>query len=223
MNIKGAIFDMDGTLIDSLSFWEHLWHSMGARYLNDPEFWPNEEADRAVRTMIYADAMAYIKEYYGIACSTEEFLDFTRNMLPAFYRDVATVKAGAFALLDHLKSEGIPLCLASATAMKELRYALTCHGLDKYFDTVLSCADIGIGKDRPDIYLTALASMGLKANEVAVFEDSYVAARTAAAAGFQTVGIHDPLSPGQDSLKEITDIYLDAGCTLDTLIPKINR
>lgn len=222
MNIKGAIFDMDGTLIDSLSFWKHLWHSIGARYLNDPDFWPCEEADRAVRTMIYTDAMAYIKAYYGISCDTEEFLDFTGNMLPAFYRDVATVKPGAAALLSHLKSAGIPLCLASATAMKELRYALSCHKLDGYFDNVLSCADIGIGKDRPDIYLMAAEAMGLSPTEICVFEDSCLAIRTARAAGFRTAGIHDPLSPGCEELEAAAEIYLPANTPLDTLIPMLH-
>ena len=88
MKIKGAIFYMDGTLIDSLSFWDHLWGLIGARYMNDPAFRPCEEVDKAVRTMIYTDAMTYVKEYYGIGGSTEDFLRFTGNILPDFYKNV---------------------------------------------------------------------------------------------------------------------------------------
>ena len=221
MHIKGAIFDMDGTLIDSLSFWDYLWKQIGERYMNNPDFLPCDEVNKAVRTMIYVDAMTYVKDFYGIACSTEEFLQFTAGMLPDFYRTVATVKEGAISLLSHLKSAGIPLCLASATAMKELRYALACHGLDGYFDTVLSCADIGIGKDRPDIYLSALQKMGLTAGEVCVFEDSFVALETAKAAGFLTVGIYDRYNFEQERLRAAADIYLAKAHPLDELIPHI--
>ena len=221
MKIKGAIFDMDGTLIDSLSFWDYLWSLIGTQYMSDPAFRPCEEVDKAVRTMIYTDAMTYVKNYYSIVGSTEDFLQFTGNILPDFYKNVATVKEGAFALLDHLKGLGVRLCLASATAMRELCYALACHGLDGYFDAVLSCADIGKGKDQPDIYLAALEKMGLGANDACVFEDSYVALETAEAAGFQTVGIYDRYNFGQDRLAGASDFYLGEGHTLDELIPLI--
>ena len=223
MTIKGAIFDMDGTLIDSLSFWDHLWHSIGEKYMNDPAFLVCEEVDKAVRTMIYTDAMAYVRKYYGIDESEGDFLRFAESTLSDFYRDVATVKDGAIALLGHLRGLGIKLCLASATAMKEIRFTLACHGLDAYFDTVLSCADIGVGKDRPDIYLIALDRMGLSANEVCVFEDSYVAIETAKAAGFQTVGIYDRYNFNQERLKQASDLYLEEGAELDTLILQVGR
>ena len=221
MHIKGAIFDMDGTLIDSLSFWDYLWGRIGERYMGDKDFRPCDEVNKAVRTMIYVDAMAYVRSYYGIKCTAEEFKGFTEGMLPDFYKTVATVKEGALALLTHLKSLGIPLCLASATAMKELRYALACHGLDGYFDTVLSCADIGVGKDRPDIYLLALQKMGLTAGEACVFEDSFVALETARAAGFLTVGIYDRYNFEQERLRAASDLYLAEGHTLSELIPHI--
>lgn len=223
MKIKGAIFDMDGTLIDSLSFWNHFWKNIGKRYMNDPDFQACETVDKAIRTMVYADAMIYVKEYYNIAAGNAEFLHFAESELLDFYRDVATVKDGAIALLEHLKQMGIPICLASATAMKGLRFVLDCHGLTKYFDTVLSCADIGVGKDKPDIYLMALDAMSLSASEVCVFEDSYVALETAKAAGFQTVGIYDRCNFEQERLRNASDIYLDKTQPLSALIPLINR
>ena len=221
MQIKGAIFDMDGTLIDSLSFWGYFWGIIGKRYLGKDNFAPDCEIDVRVRTMIYRDATRAVKDYYGIGGSVDIFLAETENLLPDFYKNFARPKDGAIPLLTALKAQGISLCLASATAMKEVRFVLRCHGIDSYLDTVVSCADIGVGKERPDIYLLAARRMGLSPAEIAVFEDSYVALETARNAGFHTVGIYDRHNRVQDRLAAASEIYLGEGRPLSELIPLI--
>ena len=139
----------------------------------------------------------------------------SKKALNAF---LAHFKAGADELLSSLKARGIKLCLASATAMPAIRYALECHGLLKYFDLILSCVDIGVGKDRPDIYLSAAQGMGLSPDEICVFEDSYVALETAKSVGFKTVGIFDRYNFCQDRLEMASDIYLPEGHSLSELI-----
>lgn len=223
MKIKGAIFDMDGTIIDSLMFWDHLWQRIGQTYFDGADFRPSEAVDKAIRTMVYADAMAYLKDACGIPENTEEFVRFASDGLTDFYRDVASVKPGAAQLLSFLKEKGIRLCLASATAMPEIRFALDCHGLLPYFDVLLSCADLGVGKDRPDIYLEAVRRMGLSPAEVCVFEDSFVALETAKAAGFQTVGLYDRYNLEQGRLQAASDLYMGEGHTLAELIRKMEE
>jgi beta-phosphoglucomutase-like phosphatase (HAD superfamily) len=113
------------------------------------------------------------------------------------------------------------MILASATAGRELRYALSLYGMLPYFDTVLSCADIGAGKDKPDIYLMAAKAAGCAPSELCVVEDSCVALETARSAGFRTVGVFDPYSAGQDRLRAAADIYLEEGRTLTDLIGQL--
>ena len=221
MKIKGAIFDMDGTVIDSLMFWDDLWRRIGEKYMNNAEFKPSEEVDKRVRTMIYVDAMTYFKEYYSIPVSAEEFISFTSGGLEEFYKNVAKIKLGADRLLASLKERNVKLCLASATALSKVRYALECHGLLKYFDLVLSCAEIGVGKEKPDIYLMAKDMMGLSESDICVFEDSFVALETAKAAGFQTVGIYDRYNFEQKRIPAESDIYLSEGHSHDELIARI--
>ncbi|MBQ8342167.1 MAG: HAD family phosphatase [Clostridia bacterium] len=221
MRIKGAIFDMDGTLIDSLMYWDDLWQRIGAAFMNDPNFRPGEEVDKRVRTMIYDDAMLYFRDFYNIPVDVSRFLEFTKGGIPDFYRHVACPKAGAIALLEHLKGLGIPMCLASATDMSEIRLALEYHHMAGYFDAVLSCADIGVGKDRPDIYLMAKDALGLEPSEICVFEDSFVALETAKAVGFQTVGIYDRYNFEQARLQAASDLYVGEHGTLDELIASI--
>ena len=221
MRIRGAIFDMDGTLIDSLMFWDHFWGRIGARYMNDPTFRPREEDDRRIRTMIYREGVAYIRETYRIPVPLDEFLSFAIEGLTDFYKTVARPKEGAIALLEALRERGIPICLASATTRQEVLAALEYHGMLGYFTAVLSCADIGVGKDRPDIYLAALEALGLAPEEACVFEDSYVALETAKAVGLRTVGIFDRYNFGQDRLRAASEIYLGEGESLATLIASI--
>ena len=218
MKFKGAIFDMDGTIIDSLMFWDSLWKSIGETYMNDASFKPSDEVNKKVRTMIYTDAMAYFKECYNIPESTENFVRFTSEGLNDFYKNTAKAKDDAKELLSYLKKQNVTLCLASASAMPQVKYVLQYHGLLEYFDFVLSCADIGVGKERPDIYLLAKDRMGFKPEEICVFEDSFVALETAKNAGFQTVGVYDQYSPGQERLKNAADVYLDKTQTLKAFI-----
>lgn len=222
MKIKAAIFDMDGTLIDSLHYWESFWRKLGKEYLNDDAFLYDKELDRRVRTMIFTEAIAAIRERYGLTCSIEELSHFASDTLEDFYKEEATVKAGSVAFLEHLKAEGVKMCLASATELLYVRLALEHHGLAPYFDCVLSCADLGKGKDVPDIYLKSLEALGVCAEDACVFEDSYVALETAKGIGCQTVGIFDPCNYGQDRLAAASNIYIAEGHTVAELIPVVS-
>lgn len=221
MKIKGAIFDMDGTLVDSLFFWGAFWRDLGAKYLEEENYVPPEALDLKVRTMVFTDAMAYVREALGIDASAEEVVAFAADTLADFYRYKVKAKAGVYALLDKLKAMGIKLALASATDMKYLKIALEACHLEKYFDTVLSCADLGVGKDKPDIYLLSLEKLGVSANACAVFEDSFVALETARGIGCHTVGIFDQNNFGQDRLEAASEIYLGEGMPLDSALPFI--
>ena len=84
-------------------------------------------------------------------------------------------------------------------------------GLAHYFETTMSCADIGAGKDKPDIYIAAKKALGFEADDICVFEDSYVALETAKNAGFKTIGIFDKNNYGQDRLEAASLIYIKEG------------
>lgn len=221
MKLRGAIFDMDGTLIDSLYYWKPFWRDLGAKFLHREDYAPPKEIDLCVRTMIFTEAMAYVWEALGISASVEEVVSFGAEHLTDFYRYKVKAKRGAYALLDRLKAAGVRMCVASATDRKYLSIALDACGLTPYFDTVLSCGDIGVGKDQPDIYLLALEELGLNACDCAVFEDSYVALETAKRIGCRTVGVFDENNFAQDRLQAASDVYLGEGKALDAILPSI--
>lgn len=217
MKIQGAIFDMDGTLVDSLSFWDCFWRDMGKRYFNDPDFKMDaEHFDTHVRTMIFSHAISYLHGYLKVPCSPEEFDEFAAAYVNRFYGTVVTPKAGAKELLSALRERGVRICLASATDRRYLSVALESCGLAEFFTpaTILSCSDIGVGKERPDVFLAAAKVMGTPLSETAVFEDSALALETAKGAGFFTVGVYDAHQLTQERLRASSDVYLDEGKTL---------
>lgn len=223
IKIKGAIFDMDGTLIDSLIFWEYYWRELGKTFKGDPNFLPTEEDDRAVRTMITLDASKFIKERYNFSQSVEELYAFVNDLIKHFYRDIVKEKLGATELLEYLKEKNIKICLATATDMENVKIAIKACNLEKYFCSVLSCADIGKGKDKPDIYIKAMQELNLSSDEVCIFEDSFVAIETAKNLGVKTVGIFDKNNYGQDRLKNSSDYYLEEGKSLSELIKVVDK
>ena len=217
MKIQGAIFDMDGTLVDSLSFWDCFWSDMGKRYFDDPHFpMDTQHFDTHVRTMIFSQAISYLHGYLNIPCSAQEFEEFAASYVHRFYSTVAKAKEGAYELLEALQKRGVRVCLASATDRCYLNIALESCGLAEFFTpgTILSCSDIGVGKERPDVFLAAAKAMGTPIEKTAVFEDSALALETAKGAGFVTVGVYDSHQSAQERLSAASDLYLGKGKTL---------
>ena len=218
MEIKAAIFDMDGTLVDSLMIWDVIWSNFGETYLNNKDFRPSKEDDKKVRTLTLKDAMTLIHKHYNIGQSDGELLSFANRIMLDFYSNQVVLKAGVKEFLEYCKNNGVKMCIATATAPELLNIALNHCGISKYFLKVFSCSDIGKGKDDPEIFMRAKEFLGEKTNETWVFEDSLVAIETATKIGLPTVGIYDSFNYGQDRIKERASEYIAQGQTLLKLI-----
>lgn len=219
MKMKAAIFDMDGTLIDSLIFWDFLWTTLGERYLGYGSFRPRKEDDKKVRTMILSDAMDLIHDRYGFGESGEELLQMTNGLLYDFYENRVEMKPGVREFLEHCLEQGVKMCVASATDSEFLKLAIKRCGLEKYFLRVFSCSSIGKGKEEPDIFLMAQEFLGSGREETWVFEDSLTAIRTADSVGMPTVGIYDACNFGQEEIRAIAKFYIAEGESLMKLVP----
>ena len=218
MNVKAAIFDMDGTLVDSLMVWDVLWSTMGETYLNDKTFRPNAEDDKKVRTLILADAMELIHDHYGLGNSGEELLRLANDFMKDFYANRVTLKRDVRRFLEYCKAAGVKMCIASATAPDLITVALEQCGIESYFSKIFSCAEVGKGKEEPDVFLQACEFLGAKPEETWVFEDSLVAIKTAVKVGMPTVGIYDAYNFGQAEVKALATEYIADGESLLKLI-----
>ena len=218
MDIEGAIFDMDGTLINSLSVWENIWEEFGKTFLDGERFNIEDADDKAVRTMTLKNAMEYLHCKYSIGKNGNDLLITAEEIIADFYSNKVELKKGVLDYLEYCYQNKVKMCIASATDINLINIAIQHCNIKKYFIDIISCAEIGKGKDEPDIYLKALDLLGTPIEKTWVFEDSLTAIETAHAAGLPTVAIYDRNNYGQDQMQKTADHYIAKGETLLKLL-----
>lgn len=188
--IKGAIFDMDGTVLDSIPAWgkvpEMFLGSIGVR--------AEAGLEKVLFSMSMAETAVFIKNRYGLDLDEEEIITGFNRTIENFYFYQVRLKKGAEQLLKDMKQAGIKLVAATATDRYLVEGALKRLDVLRHFDRLFTCTEIGAGKTRPDIYLAASGYMGTLPEDTWVFEDALYAIRTAKKAGFRTIGVYDASS-----------------------------
>ena len=198
MDRKFAIFDMDGTLVDSMQFWGGL----GGEFVQARGLPTTSPAQReTMKTMTMTESSAYIVEQYGLPCTPEEAAAEMTARMAAHYKNDIPLKPGVAQYLTRLRDEGVTMYVASATATPLIRACLARLEVLDFFAGVISCEDVGVGKNCPDVYLEAARRMGAAPADTAVYEDALLAVNTARDAGFYVVGVFD--DSGADQWREL--------------------
>ena len=187
MDKQFCIFDMDGTLTDSM----HYWKDLGKDYLHSKGISPDERLLWMVQTMTMNQAARHFMDSFGLDGPPETIISEMHAIMEAHYRNDVPLKPGVQDYLKRLKDRGAKLCVATATANYLAEACLARLGVLDLFAFVLSCETVGVSKERPDLFLQAAQRLGGPPEETAVFEDALFAARTAKTAGFYTVGVYD--------------------------------
>ena len=221
MKIKGAIFDFDGTLIDSLGFWKIFYRRVGEHFFGDPAFAVDAADDRAMRTQSVYFLANLMYEKYGVAESAEALHRWFIDLVTWYYDEVVEPKVGAREFLSYLKQNSVKMIVATASESKDVCRVLRRHGLLEYFEGVISCTEAGAGKDKPDVFFAAEKLLGTPHEETWIVEDSALAIETAKKAGFFTVGVYDANGVEQARSKKLSDIFLDDGASFIDLIPQL--
>ncbi len=203
MEIKGAIFDMDGTIVDSMG----MWYSLYAEYLKEASIPLTDELEKFLESASIPMAAARFAESV-IPRSADVICNELFSRVSDYYLNHATTKANAEKLIRTFYENGVKMCVATATESDMAKNALERLDLLKYFDGIFSCKDIKIEKNKPDIYLFALSNLGTKMSETVVFEDAHYAVKTAKNAGFYVVAIEDETVVKKEQVKALADKYI---------------
>lgn len=205
MKIKGAIFDLDGTLLDSMGFWDNV----GENFLAAQGKEPREDFREKYYVLSPRETAEMLIDEYGVPGTPDEIIDSMNNAAEIFYTNHVHPKPHAIELLEKLRAAGIKMALATATDRHLVEIAVNRLDIKKYFEGIVTCGEVGQSKTRPDVYLKALSYIGSEIKDTALFEDAVVAAHTAKEAGFYTVGIYDDTcKENEEEMRSFCDEYL---------------
>lgn len=206
--IKGAIFDMDGTVLDSMPVWEGL----SKNYLSQHNIAITKEDYDAIEGCTQHEVAQYFaRTYPQLPVTTEAMMEDMKILIAKRYESISLHKAGIEPFLQTLHAHGVRCAVATLTDHRFAEKALEDHGLLSYFDFVLTIEDVGVSKYNPDIYLEAAKRLGnLAPAQCMVFEDAPYAANTAKQAGFQVCGvIEKTYQAGEALLRASADVVVE--------------
>lgn len=216
MNKRYAIFDMDGTLVDSMVFWQGL----AIEYLAGKGINRNMDAIlEHIKAMTMTESAAFFIEEFRLSGTPESVAAEMNAMMDAHYRKDIPLKSGVGEYLSRIHSMGIRMCVASATKSELMEACLKRLGIAGYFGFLLSCEEVGVGKSQPDVFLEAAKRLDAQPYEIAVYEDSLFAVKTAKNAGFYTIAVYDDSNKYEwEKLTVMTDeAILDWSMSAQTL------
>ena len=192
--IDGIIFDVDGVLLDSLPVWQHSTSNFLSSHGIEPP--PGIDAEMAKLSLL--DGANIVKERYGFTESAEELLEEVLAPIRRHYQEDIQPKAGAIELLKNLHAQGVKISVATAGDKELAQAAFERLGMMQYIDFLISCDEVGVGKQSPAVYDAARENMGTSKERTLVVEDALHALETAKEAGFLTAGMAEPFHPWKE-------------------------
>ena len=203
---NGAIFDLDGTLLDSAA----AIHGVCSEYVTLADSLLADTGDAAVKNLCLSAVSRYLRGEYPGANLFLKIFEHLMYITTRYYETVR-INPGVLQFLTSLKAKGVKLCVVTASERPYAETALKCNGIFSEFSFVLTCTEAGAGKEFPSLYNHALKLLGTKKSRTLVFEDSLHAIKTVKAAGFRVAAVYNPLHENdRPFILELADYYISS-------------
>ena len=188
--MKAYIFDLDGTLLDSMGVWADVDIAfLEKRGIDVPE----DYADK-ISSMSFNEAALYTIERFNFTENVNELLEEWEDLAKHAYSNTVMMKPNSKEYLIKLRDSGVKLAIATSSMPLLYEAALLKHGIYEWFDIICNTSDIGAGKSQPDIFLHVANKLGIAPQNCVVFEDILVAIECAKSLGMTVYGVFDEAS-----------------------------
>lgn len=206
-NIDAVLFDLDGTLVDSM--W--MWHAIDVEYLSRFGLALPDDYQKSIEGLSFHEVAVYTKERFSIPDSLEKMKADWNDMAYDFYKTRVPVKPGVLRFLRFLKDNGIRMGIATSNSRELMDAVMLAQGLMPYFDVRLTGCEVAKGKPSPDIYLAVSERLGVRTDRCLVFEDVEAGMLAGHAAGMPVCIVYDAFSSAmQDSLRANAEFYINS-------------
>jgi len=204
-NIDAAIFDMDGTLVDSMWVWSEIDKEYLAKHNLDVP--PTLNSD--IAHLSFNEVAIYFKNTFNLSYEVDEIISYWNQMAYEAYVNKVKLKPGVKEFLEALRKNNIKIGLATSNNTLLLEACLKANGIYEYFDAITLTNEVSRGKDFPDVYLLAAEKLEVNPANCVVFEDLLPALQGAKSAGMKVVGVYDEFSTEYHTdMKAIADKFI---------------
>lgn len=198
--MKGAIIDMDGTLVDSMKYWNNkLLQKLDAANINYPE-----NIVSLLTPMGVNQSCEYLHNELGHPTPPDELYNQIEAEMYAEYKTNIGTKPYVMEFLKKLKAQGVKMCILSASTQSMIEASAEHCGYGEYMEFVVSCENMGKPKSDPDTYLMTAEKLGVPIEDITVYDDHLNALQSAKKAGATVCGVYDISS--EDDKEEIISI-----------------
>ncbi|MCT4620111.1 MAG: HAD family phosphatase [Marinisporobacter sp.] len=205
-NIEAVIFDLDGTLVDSMWIWKQIdIDYLGKRGIELPQ-----DLQKIIEGMSFTETAHYFKERFKLEDSIDEIKDEWMEMTRDYYENKIPLKEGVYPFLMMLKNKGIKIGVGTSNAKELAEAVLRKNNIIDFFDTIRTSCEVEKGKPHPDIFLKVAEDLAVEPDKCLVFEDTYAGVLAGKRAGMKVFAVADETSYlYKEDISSLADQYLE--------------
>lgn len=202
---EGVIFDLDGSLVDSLWVWEKIDED----YLKKHSYEVPEDMNKIIEGMSFTETALYFKERFAIVDDIEDIKSEWIQMAIEAYANDVKIRDGAIEFLEYISERNYKIGLGSSNTRELIKATLEGNNISKYFQSVRTSCEVEAGKPSPDIFLKVATDLSLDVEKCLVIEDTYAGVQAAKSANMTVIGIFDENSEAwKDEIENAADYYV---------------